>query len=115
MKEIALHLRRWQIVAAFMFLVASYVVGVVLLQEQIQGNHNTIHLVIRNKATITELETTNCKIKKFLLSSAALRHRLSERDLKPKQKAEDAEAAKVSLKLANSFRNDLCPKKEVFK
>lgn len=97
-------LRRWEVVAAFIAVTVAYIVMGVILAHSIHANRH-------NKASIVYVEKTNCHVRTFLLSSYHLRYRLAKAD-KPgsRKKRLDTRAARVSLKLANEFANELCPK-----
>ena len=59
MKEVILHLRRWQILAAFVVLTASYVVGIIVITQNYSTTHKLSHkaaaLSISNSLAIAEL------------------------------------------------------------
>jgi hypothetical protein len=96
------HVKRWQLVTVFVFMMLSLVIAAILLNNQITELRH-------DKANITTLEKSNCKIKSFLISSARFRERRIPLDKTIKQKRADKKAVKVSLNLANSFSNELCP------
>lgn len=101
-------LRRWQIVAAFVILTCAFVWMGVVLKDQ-------INQVSHDKASIHSLEKSNCKTRDFLISSAKFRAQRIALDKTAAQKAKDKQAAKVSIKLANSFSNELCSAKVTLK
>jgi flagellar hook-basal body complex protein FliE len=132
MPQRIIQLRRWQVGGAFVVLILSFFVMGIFLKDDSNNNHRAIiqlkqaqakinetqkrlnqtqHRLIHDKASIHALEVTDCKLHTFLLSSAKLRQGLAKSDTDPVKRKKDMKAAKVSLQLANSFRNELCPAK----
>jgi cell division protein FtsB len=138
MKIVTFHMRRWQVVAAFLALAASFVVVAVLLTGSIRDNSHALRELKQHSASIHQLkrtnrrlertshrlqetnrhlektsrhlEQTNCGLRAFLLSSAKFRERAATKDTDPAMRAQDIQGAKVSLQLANKFANELCRK-----
>jgi hypothetical protein len=101
--------RRWEVVGAFLFnVIAVVVVAVIITHNSSKTNHAVAELQ-HQKASISQLERSNCKTKVFLVSSAHLRYRLYKADTTPKKKAADKAAVVTSIRLANGFSNEACP------
>lgn len=97
------NVRLWEVVLAFVAVTIAYVVMGVILAHNIHSNH-------QNKASIQFVERSNCKVRDFLLSSYRLRQRLAQDDKRGSaERRKDRKAARISLKLANEFSNELCP------
>lgn len=120
--------KRWQVVAGFVALAIAFIVMGILLTNSTHTNARNVKELRKHSASIhqlkevtrkaetvaTKLEHTNCGLRRFLLSSAEFRARQVVVDKKvgaPQTKIrQDQEAVKISLKLANTFANPLCPK-----
>lgn len=122
-------LRRWEIVASFVALTVAFVVVAVLLSHA-NGNSNRAALqakaaaeqaarvaesnrravirLRRVKVSVGTLERGQCKLKKFLLSSAGVRTRLAAKET-GRLRARDLHAAAVARRLGRSFANERCP------
>ena len=121
MKEITF--KRWEIVVAFIAITCAFVyMGVTLTNQgndlkdvqartarQTKINAHHIMELRAEKASIIQLERTDCKVRDFLLQSAAFRKRQAQLDTNPATAKKDMAAAKASLSLARSFTNELCP------
>lgn len=123
MKEVTIHARRWQVVLAFLAVLVATIYGLILINQDVNTNHRhivemqrvnrnlqrTVHDLNRDKASIRQLETSNCTVKEFLLSSARLRRRLATTEPTAAKRAADLQAARVSDRLARAESNQLCP------
>lgn len=130
-------LRRWEIAAAFAGLAIAFVVVAVLLtnanhassRAALQAkaaalqakkaaaqaaktaaeNKRAVERLRRVKVSVGTLERGQCKLKRFLLSTAAVRARLGRHEPDPVQRRKDLHSAAVARRLGRSFTNERCP------
>lgn len=100
--------RRWEIAVAFLINVAAIVVVTVLLTHQINVNDIALNELQKDKASITQLERTDCKLRSFMISAARSRRRTAALDTDPKKKKIDEQATKSYQLLADSLKNERC-------
>jgi hypothetical protein len=129
--------RRWEIVAAFVGIVAGAVIGITIathannashraaLQAKAaalqakqaadqaaktaEANKRAVERLRRVKVSVVTLEKGQCKIKAFLISSAGVRARLAAHEPNPTLRRKDLQAAAVARRLGRSFSNERCP------
>lgn len=129
MKQVTIHARRWQVVVAFLAVLVAAIYGLLLVKQDVNANHRHIiemqavnRQLVRNnrdltrivrrlgrdKASIVGLETTNCKLRAFMLTAAAARRATAMHDPTAAAVETDRKAASAYEALASSLRNQLC-------
>lgn len=85
-------------------LIIWMVVFSLLVGWQISKNGNNIKEINKDKASISQLQQTNCAFKKFLLDAENGRYALYKIDKNPVRKEVDFKAAKRYKSFADSFQ-----------
>lgn len=113
---------RWKVVGAFLFVLVLAVVGVYFVSSaahQAQSaakqaeavaasNRRAIRQLSRDKASISQLERSNCRVRQFLLNSVHFRLRIAMGETGARRRA-DLRAARTSQRLADAEANERCP------
>lgn len=95
-------------VVLFALMITLGVVGWYSNHQQSTKNADLIADLAHSKVSISQLERSNCRVKKFLLTSVKFRKRIARMETDGK-KLEDLRAARTSSKLAAAEANEACP------
>lgn len=93
---------------AFAANVVAVVIVAVVLTNQATTNRSLIHDLGRDKASIAQLQSTNCKLRRFALAAARARAVAATHDPSPAERKADLQAAKEYHDLAQSAGNTSC-------
>jgi hypothetical protein len=101
------HLKRWQVTAAFVANVVAIVVIAILLTNAINNNHNALKELKHQKASVIQLETTNCRLRTFMREAASARMQLAQTESRKQARIDNNTAAQY-LQLVKDLSNQLC-------
>lgn len=101
-KQRPIHPWRWRFIAVWILIFT------VLVFIAIRQNRSAISQINHDKASIIQLERTNCALKSFLLQAEKARLKTAHDDKTPAQKQADLAAAAGYHRLARLFPLDGC-------
>ena len=93
----SIHPWRWRLLAVWI------VAFTILAFISIRANREQVHDLQETKASVHQLENTNCALRKFLATAAEARQSAAEKDKDPIQRATDLRAAVQYRVLAEKF------------
>lgn len=76
----------------------------------IRQNREAVHDVKVTKASVLQLQRTNCALRGFLLAAGQARVRSAKNDVTLRQRESDLRAAASYARLAHTFDGRSCPK-----
>lgn len=103
LKHLRRYITRWHLLTIWIVVFTIVVYGIT------KHDRRQIQELKDQKANIGLLQKTNCKLKKYLITSEKFRLRTAQKETGLKQKA-DLQAAATAAELANSFSNPSCLK-----